>query len=553
MSNQIPNQANFQDEQNFDIDINKVYNDFIVAIDKIRSYTNTSTIDDNFAKSSFMSGDISKLKSLTKIENSVQESRCHAFYRIIGFPVVSKNFKIYNPGLDIVYNTRTINLSAKLKLAANPIDKFRSLSIVRERYVSDTLNIFSQPDTIDASTLALSGIKIRKFIVPLDKNSDPFDMEIKNQQYKIDFSSLIGNDKDIKLTEYIDILGNKPTKLNFQRTHIIKPFMVDPVIDFTINDSTKLVAIPFVPSKSNLFIKDGTNGFVNRPLIEQVIRDRFATGNQISTLGTSDQSVINYVKNVIQFTGQSIISQISSGDPYKISDQMQFVKFLNIIGTMMKKIVESQLIINDVQSKYYWLPIPAINGPEGGSSVQGVFLSSNVSSDFITDKDKAIIDSKIKVTINQINAQTAEVQGIPDMGSFSFDSFKTTFSSDTSDSLGDNSSQTLQNLSDARTSDMQKANDALRTIEIIMGEFSGFGLCDIIAILGALYIMPRDSLLGFLDDDAINRMNTSLDLSDPVSSPGVNVAMNDLSLTIKDFYNLMDKIYQDLSQNNGLQ
>ena len=30
-----------------------------------------------------------------------------------------------------------------------------------------------------------------------------------------------------------------------------------------------------------------------------------------------------------------------------------------------------------------------------------------------------------------------------------------------------------------------------------MGEFSGLGLCDIIAVMGALYIMPKASLLGF--------------------------------------------------------
>ena len=61
----VDNQSNHQDTQNFDIDIQLIYNDFIGAIDKIRSYSNNSTISDQAAKNIFGSGDLTlaQLKS----------------------------------------------------------------------------------------------------------------------------------------------------------------------------------------------------------------------------------------------------------------------------------------------------------------------------------------------------------------------------------------------------------------------------------------------------------------------------------------------------------
>ncbi len=542
----VINQSNYQDTQNFDIDINKIYNDFIIAIDNMRGYTNVSSISNQTAVNIFKSGDISlsKLKSQISIETTPQESRCHTFLRIIGFPVVSNSYKIYNPGLDILYDSnRIINSKYKLNIAANPISNFRNLSIQRENYNNDVLNIFSNQD-INSSVLGLSSAKIRQFNSPLIINSDPFDMNIKNQFYKIDSKCLVGkNEKN--LTEFIDINGNRSTLSLNQGKHIIKPFIVDPVIDYTINDSSKLVAIPFVFNKSQLMVKD--NIFAARPIIEQIIRDRFSSANNIET---SDQSVIDYIKNIKIIHDEPIINKISNGNIYKFSEQEQFIKFLNIIRAMLRELYNAQLIIHMAQEKYYWLPLININGSEFGSDVQGVFLSSHVTSDFITENDLSIIQSKIKSTINQINIQTSSIDGTSDIGGFIFDNFKNTFNTDTSSAFGDSVFKVLQSLTSKRFNILKNAGEALKTIEIIMGEFSGLGLCDIIAVLGALYIMPKNDLLGFLDEDSLKRMNIILGLNEQGSN--IQNAMSSFIGTVKDFYNLMDKFYQDLSQNNDI-
>ena len=108
------------------------------------------------------------------------------------------------------------------------------------------------------------------------------------------------------------------------------------------------------------------------------------------------------------------------------------------------------------------------------------------------------------------------------------------------ESDGNNDAKNLEELTQRRNKFMTKAGKALRKIEIIMGEFSGLGLCDIIAILGTLYVIPKENLLGFLDKDAFSRMQILLNRPEATQStlPESMIALTNL---VKDFYNLMDK------------
>lgn len=555
----IPNQVNFQNNQPFDIDIEQIYNDYITNIDKIRSCYNANNIRDEIVAgiiNKFDNPTIKDLRSalanLCDLNTFPQESRCHAFFRIIGFPCVNSNTsKIFNPGFSILQDPNSdITDTFKIGIIKDPITDFRKLSINRENYISSVNNIFNLQSTIDAGALSLSsGRHIRRFISPL--NDVTFNQtDITTQQYKMDLSSSVGG-INIDLTNYQDVDGNIPTKLgNFQFMHIIKPFFVDPIIDLTVNDATKLIGIPFVTSKEQLKVKDGS--YVSRPMIEQIIRDRFIIQNPSETSGTANIDIVNYIKSVPDITDVNIVQQAIN--VYKLDDQTQFVKFLNIIQAMISKLIEAQQIIYNIQDNYYWVPVPSIMGPEGGSSVQNIFLSKNIDNDFITSKDAAIIVATLKNIINQTDSNAANATGTPDIGNFALPNvlaLPNLGGSTTPDSLGNNIQDNLDSLTKKRTNDLTRANDALKTIEIIMGEFSGLGLCDIIAILGGLYLMPKNSLLGFLDEDAFNRIPDSVGVQG-LSRVDITTASNDFIATVKNFYDLMDKIYQDMFQNNGL-
>jgi hypothetical protein len=109
----------------------------------------------------------------------------------------------------------------------------------------------------------------------------------------------------------------------------------------------------------------------------------------------------------------------------------------------------------------------------------------------------------------------------------------------------------LKKLEDKRNNDLSGACDSLRAIEVIMGEFSGLGLCDIVAIMATLYIMPKEALLGFLDNDAFNRMKTQIKIGE-TSKLSVVASMSKFTENIKNIYNLMDKIHKDYLQKNTI-
>lgn len=581
-------QSNFQDLQNYDIDIEDMYVDFVtggttndnnnqnIAIDDLRSQINIDLSNLNSTQTITalnLDGSSSTSSSnSTTPGNITQESRCHTFFRIIGFPVVNSNkSNFYNSGFDIIKNsTRKIKLADKLTIAKDPIAGFNALSYARENYVNNVSKIFSVPSSLNAGLLALTsgtysngGSNLRIFNAPfnIDGNSDPFNTDPSAQSYSINTASLVGNIGTL-LALYQDGSGNFPdfsnaNNLFSKHLHIIKPFIVDPRIDFSvypIDSSTavgtsKRVGIPFVPDKS--YLKTSANSYAERPLIEKIIRDRYASDSNISDNGSSIDDLIAYVQEFKSIQSNDLVSQVFSGNLYSLDQQTSFTKNLAIIKSMITKLNDCLKTVHKYQGKYYWVPQPNNNtGSEGGFTVRPVFINQNISSILIPEADMRIILkyadatlTNLNVSINQPNSNT------PDKGGFAFSGFKITFAPDSTNSMGNLSGDALDTLNSTRNADLTKAGKALQIIELIMGEFSGLGLCDIVAIIAALYVVDFETLVGFLDADALDRMNTTLGTS--YSSQSITTTMQTFSNTVQNFYQIMDSIFLDISNNNA--
>lgn len=596
-------QTNYQSNQNFDPDVRKMYKHFVtggttpddnengqnVGIDDLRGQISVNVTGQN-SKNLIASLNIdptstsaSPTPNTTTAVQSVQESRCHTFYRIIGFPVVSSDkSSYYNPGLDIIKEAgRSVNLKDKISIASNIDPKFSALSQARESYATTTSQIFSVPESVEAGILALtsgtygsaSTVNIRKFAFTINSN-DPFDFEVTNQSYSspgdINSTSTIVGDKIVSLSLFQDGNGNFPNqnigdyKVMHQHRHVIKPFMVDPRIDFsiwaseskTISGLSKRIAVPFVPDAS--YLKTSDTATAERPLLEKIISDRFSN-KKISDTGTATTDVINYVKgfkNIQSITiGTVQIGDIFSGSVFKVSQQQAFAQYLSTIQALMFKLVDSMRIIHAAQGTYYWLPSPSINGPEGGCSIRNVPINLKINPDLITVNDFNIINNQAQIIISNINPNVAQSTAIPDPGSYAFSNYKLTFDSGTSNSQGSWSSKTQETLTNQRKRLLSKAGDALQIVEMIMGEFSGLGLADIVAIIGALYVMPENDLLGFLDADAVVRAEKVLNYpKDSLKNRKSDISTSMLSLTknVNGFYQIMDQVFQDYLNNNAL-
>jgi hypothetical protein len=602
-------QTNFQSNQNFDPDVARMFKHFVtgghtpddnetgqnVGIDDIRgqiSVSVTGQTTQNLIKSLNISPTSTTPASSPDTATPVQlaqESRCHAFYRVIGFPVVnSDKSDFYNPGLDIIYTSgRSMTLDRKLTIAQSVGTQFEAISAARENYQAAAAQIFSNPTSLEASVLALTSgtsgnngvTNIRKFAQPFIKSTDPFDFAIASQSYSqpgdiTQTYCLVGDNKlgpnlvklsDFQATNADPTLSYKANiaiggyKIMSQHQHIIKPFIVDPRIDFSIWASesksiqgvSRRVAVPFVPDAS--FLKTGETASSERPLLEKVITDRFASFTTDQT-GSAVSEVVDQVKAIKNIQtiniGSVTISDIFSGKVFKVSQQQAFAQYLSTIQALMFKVADAANIIRKRQGDHYWLPEPSLTGPEGGSNIKPVQVSSQILTMPTTPHDFDIIAKQAQVILSSVTTIIAQPTATPDPGGFAFSSYKLTFDPSTSDSQGDLASQSQDMLDTTRNKFLTEANNALQIIEMIMGEFSGLGLADIIAIMGALYTMAPADLLGFLDVDAYTRAQSVLGTSLPAKS-SITTTMTNFANIVNGFYQVMDQIFQDFNSNNA--
>lgn len=589
-------QSTFQDDQDYNIDIPQQFSDFItgssrqdintghkIAIDDIRSQINTDLTNQPskkvLAALNPNGSNNSGTPNTTTPAQLVQESRCHTFFRIIGFPVVDSSKKLfYNPGLDIIKQgtSRKITDQVKFDIATNPIDGFENLSSARQTYVNNTAKVFANKGSIEASVLALTsgsvGTKgaanLRKFVAPLDKfSNDPFDMTIENQTYSIGAVSLVGN-KEVLLNNFQGANASS-TNPNYPNTnitnpnlfsshvHIIMPFIVDPRIDYNVypmespnvTGLSKRISVPFAPN--NNFRKATANSYAQPPLLEKIIRERFSVVNQNIDSGVATQDLVNYIKDFKAIQDVELVQQIFSSDIYKLSQQSALANYLNQINSMIRALFNALKDIQTAQGIYYWLPSPSLSGPENGSEVQDVIKTNpNLSTDLITQEDLDIIIKNAQTNIANTIASISQSNAISDIGNSFANFFSITLNKDSSSSFGSLSDQSLQGLGNTRNQILAKANAALQIVEMIVGEFSGFGLSDIMAIMGALYIMPQNDLLGFLDDDSFDRMNQFISTSG-LTRPDLTQSMTSLTTTVKSLYSIMDDTLQDYLNSNS--
>jgi len=605
-------QSAFHSDQNNDPDIKGMFRDFIggsampgnnepgenIGIDDLRgqiSVNVTGGSTKNLIDSLNISPTSKKSSGSPNTSTPVilaQESRCHTFYRIVGFPVIAKDKKrFYNPGLDVVITpdaNRKLPLSTKIQIASDIDPAFEELSQARETYANNTAQVFSVPTSVEAGVLALmsgttgknGSTNIRPFTSSSFKDGDEaFDFKSENQSNPVSIFSTVCmvEDREVFLADFQDpgaspdnafkpnAAVTNPSVLR-EHFHIIKPFMVDPRIDFSIwSDKSKTaintsrrVAVPFVPDAT--YLKTDSTARAERPLIEKVITERLSQYNNTKDAGDATGEFVDYVKSIksiqtVKF-GNTSISEIFSDKIFKLTSPALFAQYISIIRAMMYKLVKSIHTIQFAQGKYYWLPIPSNLGPEGGCSVRDVPVNKNIDSLLITSKDFNIIYNKVQVAFSNLTSSSSQANTTPDKGGFAFNSFfnhKFSFNSSTSNAQGSLSSNTMNTMENERDSILSDASSALQIIEMIMGEYSGLGLCDIIAVVAALYIVPMKDLLGLLDDDAFERAQTILNLDlEGVRNESVQDALDSFTKVVKGFYQIMDQSFLEFLNNRNI-
>jgi hypothetical protein len=606
-----PPQANYTNSQTFDIDISQYYSNIITVVDQVRSHVSVAknaqainSMVNALANTTNPSADpYAFVSQFIPDPNAPQESRCHAFYRLLGLPVIAPNGLLYSPGYDI--NTATFQDPNVRQNKLNVIKNLQSSGLfavmdARETYVSSLASIFSLSNqasnlpNINASILALSSVaggNVRAFSSSLVNSADPFDADVSDQTYSVGalsgqlpnsvsvavLASRAGNAGYLSPTgSYASIvLNNLATSLKsplFTRGHILKPFMVDPRSEFTINPPNGIICAPFATDKSKtLYAQDI---YLLRPYIETVCRQRFNKflnqTNQTAGQGAQSatyQSLLAWIKNTNNVKNQDLLSKLSGTPTQTVADQV-LIKNVNIMNSMVNILSSAIKTVQDAERLHQWVPIPSAGGPEYGSTTPDVFLvpgpNGAILDPIITNnpqyyqQDIDILTLTAQVQLQNVNSTVQEV----DLGNFAFQNAGTISDDTTSEAFGSLPQEHLDNLIKNRTALCSDAADALQTIEIIMGEFSGLGLCDILALFTALWTVDEQTLVYMLDDLAFARLYSDPNLQDSVVQDRYTAGQqgeNELSGTdvlqnfetqVKYMYQLMDKLYSDIHINN---
>ena len=532
-------QAQYLDNQDtFKIDIDDMYNKFIVPIDALRSHYNAIVPS-----------------AQNTITATYQESRAHTFLRMIGFPVVAPSGAFYSPGYDPNLNTDITGQKTNMQTAAalKADSDFIQSQAAREGVPNTYGPVFSFGG-INATAISIGSIFLRSFAEQFTPNLPPLSYDAAQTQTiqaRIDYITKLFTVTSSTFTAQIpDISTVKPL---LQSTHIIKPFIVDPRIDSSVRPAANKICAPFLLDKSQTFIFGSQNSTpvgLKRPYIERVIATRF---NSTNITETNTQPFVNAIISQIQ-QGSDVLDQdlinIISNPNYSLyqSEYQTFNEYVKAIRALIELLHDSIVEAQEVLHLMNWQPQPNPSnglevGSNGGTIVQPTPGDPN---------NKQLENNVIKLTQSQILDELSYDTGsgtTPDPGNFAFSNIDDTVF-DAKSNVKKSWEQQLTTLTNYRNKAGNDGLDALKNIEIIMGEFSGIGLLDIFATQAALWIMDPSALLGLIDTRAFARLHTRTDINiGSASQMAPLAAISSFETTVQTIYQLIDALIKTLLQN----
>lgn len=556
-------ETGFEDIQSIENDINKLFEKFIRPIDNIRSMARPiGTAQPSKAELDAAE----KLSNFTGLFKNLQidnvkplESRVHAFYRMLGFPVVASDGTFYNPGFDPEDNKK----QEKKSSINSKINSLTQLYLNnREYYHHEMRRIFTRQDNY--SSFYSLVLKFPRPFNLIDEGKGP--LETDNQVYAInerfiEIENLKANNPQLadsieSAAEFFSLLP--PGNSFAEGKHLLRPFIVDPNLEVTVMPDRNRICVPFLKSKKETKIDSTT--YLQRPGIELIIRERLKQDEdkkemlqQIErilkgTKGPNQDSLLLSKNDLIDTI--SIIADDDEIEINQVTETAQSVTNMQLLTTfrlvklmkvVIKELADSINVINNVSSNITFLPIPGQDGPETGSrgaslNQLGINRSSKI--------DKRIAELKIKKFLSE----RKETSNTEDLGEFA-SPFSVTSNPEKNVDYG----AELQKEIAKRDKLAKDAFEAMKKIEIILGEVSGLGLIDILAIYTALWTIDMSTLLNFLDDDAFSRLvsfNPELETAEVTlrsiqSSPNMISTLTGFERKLASIFDFCQKIFDE--------
>lgn len=519
-----------EDIQSADFDVRSLQKKFIAPIDAKRSSavpsaSNSKRLVTNAAGISVAEFIGRQLEDVGFEPLNFTESRAHAFYRVLGLPVMDNSGNIFNPGFD---PDLTIKQKEKNQKIIQDISN-STLDIMRKRELEAfNRRVIFENQGLDATIFALVLPIIKPFNViqdglgPLEKDEQRFNIKRERRINPLTLS-------------LVQLDGSAIPTLFGNGTHILKPFITDPRIALTVLPDSNQVCAPFLADIDSTRLD--CERALDRPQIEEICRMRLnqvkdntvlveqaedlfiregelLPANERAELADGDLGIKQVV---LALLGKNEITQDELEKEIKGLNTIEFLQ-IDKLTKSMKATIDQLVIaicgINTISSEINWFPAPNRRGPEVSSGLTRAFIR------WEDNKFNAPIDARIReLSLKNLQASqsrafdskfTEATTAVAGSGTQRFES--------EFDKLGvfalpymesatqDTFQEELNNEKEKRESFGKNAGEHLAIVEIVTGEVSGLGLIDILAIYTALWAIPIEVLISLLDDNAFERL-----------------------------------------------
>lgn len=468
------------DIRSIDLDLDVLVAKFITPIERFRSYTSPN-----------IEGIL--VQPGLSTTTTPMESRCHAFYRMLGLPAIASDGTLVNVGFPLgTQDDSQINIYNLMK--NTPIKKAIADRESESQYRKG-LFLNRNLDTVLLSlSMAVPG-GYRKFAVDLgtleNATIQPQTIPIRTQ-YINRFFKTSDNAEIVNFFEEV--------------THQLAPFITDPVIAMNVEprsgSNSVLVGLPFL-DKKDLEFESGQ--YARRPGLEFILRIKLREQKLLDQLNISEtlKKSINNWDSVLSTDGLLKIG-ISEDDIQKLK-QIGFVDFDTIqslfqtLKGLINVYYNATKTLEEVSKAIVWIPMPGAGGPESGSVVSTSFLQPSKYLDS-WETERKISNLKIKSVLAKFQLDLGKNKDTSPLNysDFAISEFQNTANDFEKD---------LENEEGQRSSYESRGSNALRIIELLGGEVSGLGLIDIVVIYLALWSLEPDVLLNFIDDAAAIRLS----------------------------------------------
>lgn len=483
---------------------------------------------------------IDAIRSKTKSQGFI-ESRLNAFYRKLGLPVVNSDGQYFSPGIDINANSDFQRRSDVL-LVKEMIFNNKELSRIfenREFIFKDYSRIFSSGN-FNAKALLLGSMFIRSFKDQFG-NTDPLIYDKNQTQYITERGKQLSEFYNSDETQTEDI-KNLISSSKFISNHPLKPFIVDPRI--SIHPDSNNIAAPFLLDGSQL--KYFNNLSYQRPYIETVISFRLNNKNNIQKRTNISQILLN-IKNNPFILNKELINLANSPETnLQNSDAFVFNNYLKQLKILINTLIKNINELIDVRKQINFQVIPdTINGLEGPVSLE------KLSNGDINNKeiDNTILELSYLLSLNKSASLTGNTEDDQIVNENNF-----LFSDPDDDTIASSKSEAIYSIETNYKKLINRRNqigangiDSLKNIEYIMGEFSGLGLIDIVAIRAAFWLISYEDLLGLIDEYTYNRLTKyrkNLNASGISRTTDIMAALKGFEDKVKEIYSFI-QIYFD--------